>query len=74
MMVWLLNNNELVGDPKDIDDIKALKRNGIYDVDIEFSATRTYKQKYDLMTLSKYILDKHDLLGLDDKIKAQLNE
>ena len=29
MMIWLLNNNDLVGDPKDIDDIKALKRKGI---------------------------------------------
>jgi hypothetical protein len=29
MMIWLLNNNDLVGEPKDIDEIKALKRQGI---------------------------------------------
>ena len=43
MMIWLLNNNDLVGEPKDIDEIKALKRQGIQDIDIEFNATRTYK-------------------------------
>ena len=73
-MIWLLNENELVGKPEDVDPIKALKRNGAMDVDVEFNATRTYKQKYDLMTLSKYILEKHELLGLDDKIKAEMDE
>ena len=43
MMIWLLNNDEFVGDPEDIAGIKALKRQANSDVDLEFNATRTYK-------------------------------
>ena len=70
MMVWLMNDNEFVGEPADIDPIKVVHTQKCQDVDKELSVIRAYKTKYHLVTLAQHIFDKNELLGLDDKIKT----
>ena len=42
MMVWLLNNDDLIGDPEDIAGIKALKRTANSDVDVDEKTNKIY--------------------------------
>ena len=66
MVVSLLNNDQLVGEEKDVQYLMEISKNIVDTSDKEveiFKAYRDFKQKYSLMAMADFIINKNSFLN-----------